>query len=598
MQVTIPGIGKLNRNATKKATDIAADEYGATDLKRDWSYKYDSKTDTYTFYNNKEIEKGATFNGSFELLWEFSSRKCVNDYSQSIQAVLKDGEKNASSSELKIKFTSKQDTYYVQKTAKAVTSADGLKNFVDAGKTVSDYAWVQYTFRYNTKELNSRGLQSRYVIDTLPKGCVIAKSSNVIKNEDGTVSYKVEETSVPENSVKEYSIIVGYPESYAGKKVKNTVDLMGIYSDEKEETNLATSEVEVELRKISDESHQGSYIIAPGKNMSPDYVYKENLSSDINFTAKLSTTTTVAPINQSEYTVALTDDLLEIYTDKYYRLQDNEYEFTKVTVPGKNNFYNSNGYVLSDGNYTVKIKALYKDNVNTRGISEYTTVYEGKWEDKEISKDLENVVAVRVEVSGLTESIKGFYINVKGKINISNSEYENPTYIKNYDFTDLIDKDGKSLITDVTEENYAETRIYELDKQIYGKGLLRSTDVIRIIEKPEKPEQPGYYYSNTQMSPFEVDKQIENFVTKQTHSIKVQNAEKKEISKIQIYGVNQKAELDTLIETLRFTYSGLKFKNELSEDVDMQDYLRERATIEKNGKEICVTFNFTDNPIV
>ena len=592
MQVTIPGIGKLNRNETKKAVDIAADEYGATDLKRDWSYKYDSKTDTYTFYNNKEIEKGATFNGSFELLWEFSSRKCVNDYSQSIQATLKDGEKSVLSSELKMRFTSKQDTYYIQKTAKAVTSADGLKNFVDAGKAVSDYAWVQYTFRYNTKELNSRGLQSRYFIDTLPTGCVMAKSSNVIKNEDGTVSYKVEETSVPENSVKEYSIIVGYPESYAGKKVKNTVNLMGIYLDEKEETNLATSEVEVELKKISENIY---YITTPGKNMSPDYVYKENLSKDINFSASLSTTTTVASINQNEYTVALTDDLLEIYTDKYYRLQDNEYEFTNVTVPGKNNFYNSNGYVLSDGNYTVKIKALYKDNVNTREISEYTTVYEGKWEDKEISKDLENVVAVRVEVSGLTESIKGFYINVKGKINISNSEYENPTYIKNYDFTDLIDKDGKSLITDVTEENYAETRIYELDKQIYGKGLLRSSDVIKIIEKLE---EPGYYYSNTQMSPFEVDKQIENFVTKQTHSIKVQNAEKKEISKIQIYGVNQKAELNTLIETLKFTYSGLKFKNELSEDVNMQDYLRERATIEKNGKEICVTFNFADNPII
>ena len=598
MQVTIPGIGKLNRNATKKATDIAADEYGATDLKRDWSYKYDSKTDTYTFYNNKEIEKGATFNGSFELLWEFSSRKCVNDYSQSIQAVLKDGEKNASSSELKIKFTSKQDTYYVQKTAKAVTSADGLKNFVDAGKTVSDYAWVQYTFRYNTKELNSRGLQSRYVIDTLPKGCVIAKSSNVIKNEDGTVSYKIEETSVTENSVKEYSIIVGYPESYAGKKVKNTVDLIGTYLDEKEETKLATSEVEVELRKISENIY---YITTPGKNISPDYVYKESLSKDINFSASLSTTTTVAPINQSEYTVALTDDLLEIYTDKYYRLQDNEYEFTNVTVPGKNNFYNSNGYVLSDGNYTVKIKALYKDNVNTRGVSEYTTVYEGKWEDKEISKNLENVVAVRVEVSGLTESIKGFYINVKGKINISNSEYENPTYIKNYDFTDLIDKDGKSLITDVTEENYAETRIYELDKQIYGKGQLRSSDVIRIIERPEKPEEPerlSYYYSDTQMSPFEVDKQIENFVTKQTHTVRVNNTDKKEINKVQMYGVNQKAELNTLIETLKFTYSGLKFKNELSEDVNMQDYLRERASIEKNEKEICVTFNFADNPIV
>ena len=97
-----------------------------------------------------------------------------------------------------------------------------------------------------------------------------------------------------------------------------------------------------------------------------------------------------------------------LHSERLQESEAGEYEFTNVTVPGKNNFYNSNGYVLSDGNYTVKIKALYKDNVNTRGISEYTTVYEGKWEDKEISKDLENVVAVRVEVGGLTESIKGF----------------------------------------------------------------------------------------------------------------------------------------------------------------------------------------------
>ena len=39
--VTIPGIGRLNRSSIKKASDIAADPYGATELHIDWSYTYD-----------------------------------------------------------------------------------------------------------------------------------------------------------------------------------------------------------------------------------------------------------------------------------------------------------------------------------------------------------------------------------------------------------------------------------------------------------------------------------------------------------------------------------------------------------------------------
>ena len=596
LQVTIPGIGKLDRVKTKRAIDIAADEYEEKEQKRDWSYKYDEKTDTYTFFNNKDIEKGSTFNGSFELLWEFDSRECVNDYSQNIQATLNSGDKSVLSPQLKIEFTSKQDTYYIQKTAKEVTSADGLKNFVESGKTVSDYAWVQYTFRYNVQELNARGLKSRYFVDTLPKGCIIAENSNIIKNEDGTISYKVEETSVPENSVKEYSIIVGYPESYFGKKVKNTVFLMGTYLDEKEETKLASSETEIELKKIENTNRRDVTLI--GKTMNPSYIYKEDIKKEIEFNARLIATTTISQTSQDEYTIALTDDLLEIYTDKYYRLQDNEYEFTRVTVPGKNNFYNSNGYAISDGNYIVKIKVLYRENANTRGLGEYTTVYEGKWENSEISKSIKNAVAVRVEVSGLTESVTKLYINVNGKINISNSSYQDPTVIKNYDFTDLLDKNGNSLIKAITEADYKEKSIYGLDKEIYGRGLLRASDTISVTEKTEEPEKKGSYYSNTQISPFEIDKQIENFVTKQTHAVKVENIQNKEISKVQIYGVNEKSELKTLIETLKFTYNGLEFKNELSKDTDMEDYLKERAKIQKNGKEVCVTFNFADNPIV
>ena len=53
-----------------------------------------------------------------------------------------------------------------------------------------------------------------------------------------------------------------------------------------------------------------------------------------------------------------------------------------------------------------------------------------------------------------------------------------------------------------------------------------------------------------------------------------------------------------LIETLQLTQSNLKFKNELSSDVDIIDYLKERATINKNGEEISIKFDFSDNPVV
>ena len=172
LKVTITGIGKLNRDETIKALDVAADVSGTADTKRDWSYTYNASNDTYTFTNNHDIEMGASFNGSFEMLWEFNSRSCVNGYMQDVKATLTDGEEQVESKKLTLNFTSEKDTYKIEKTAKSITSADGLSKYVEDGKTTADYAWVQYTFKYYTNQTNARSLQSRYFIDTLPEGCV------------------------------------------------------------------------------------------------------------------------------------------------------------------------------------------------------------------------------------------------------------------------------------------------------------------------------------------------------------------------------------------------------------------------------------------
>ena len=592
--ITVPGIGALNRLGTIKATDIAADEYGTTQHKRDWTYKYNQSTDTYTFYNNNEIEQGSTFNGSFELLWEFNSRSSINDYTKTIQATLNDGTKTIQSQELTLNYTSKRDTYYVTKTAKAITSADGLSKYIAPEKSIQDYAWVQYTFRYNVQELNARGLKNRYLTDTLPKGAIIAKDTNVINNEDGTVTYKIDETNVPENSVQEYSIIVGYPgEQYAGQTIQNTAYLNGTYYDETEETNLAQSTIEVTLQQIQNQTVG----IIPRKYMSPDYIYTPVLKNDINFSATLYATATTNAEN-SGYEVAITDDLLEIYTTTYNTLTDDEYTFTSIKVPGYKQFTNANGYALSDGNYTLKLYALYKKDVNTRALTEYTKIYEGKWDEETITQQItEKAVAIRAEVIGLNESIQSFYVQANGTINIAekveNGTYENPKYIMNYDFTELKDKNGNSLISEIKQENYTQQRLYERDSTIYGTGKLRSQDTIIIKEE----EKLGYYRATTDMQQFTIDKNIENFETKLIHGISVNNQYEEEITSIELHGITEREELQTLINTLTLDQTNLSFKNSLPQETDLSEYLKERATITKQNNEIAISFDFSDNPI-
>lgn len=598
IKIIIPGIGAVNRAGNIKAIDIAADEYGVKDHKRDWSYKYDVATDTYTFYNNQEIDQNSTFNGSFELLWKLDSRACVNDYMKTIEATLTDGEDTVKSQELTFNYTSLRDTFYINKTAKSITSADGLNRYVEDGKKVEDYAWVQYTFTYNTKELNARGLKSGYIIDTFPKGVVIANDNrnNIIKNEDGTISYRIDETNISEHGVSERSVIVGYPgDKYADQTVTNTVYLKGVYNDEIEETELSKSAIDVKLVHIKD---QIIGVIAR-KYVSPDYIYKDELDKDINFSSTLYATTTTN-IDNRGYQISITDDLLEIYTDTYHTLSDNEYKFTTIQVPGYSSFRNANGYTLEDGEYTLKLYALYKKDVNTRALSEYTKIYEGKW-GKDLTKQTipEEAVAIRAEVAGLNESINSFYINASGVINVSenvkNLIYENPAYIINYDFTELKDKNGNSLIEEPKKEDYTQTRLYERDSNIYGKGVLRTQDTIQILERQKVP---GYYYAYANIEPFTVDKTVDYFETKLSHTATFDNRYENEIKNIQIYGLTEKDDLETLIETINITQKNIKFKNDLSEDSDIIEYLKERATIQKNGNEISISFDFSDNPVI
>ena len=617
--VTIPGIGALNRNSALKAVDIAADTYTSSTKKRDWSYKYDSSTDTYTFYNNKKIEPGELFNGSFEIIWQFNSRNCVNGYTKEIQATLFDGKNTILSKPLNLEFTSEKDTFSIQKTAKSIVSADGLGNFVPEGKTAKDYAWISYSFTYNVNTVNSRGLKDRYMIDTFPKDCIVV-SDNKITNSDGTISYKVQESSVyidpdnPNNSRRVESVLVGYPEENVGSKIKNTVKLYGTYFEENEVSELASSSIDVDLIKIE----EGTFGVVPGKYMSPDYIYNDSIPDIISFSANLYATSKAK--GEEEYTLVIADDLLEIYTDQYYTLTDDQYCFNNVTIPGMESFYNANGYKITDGDYNVKVFALEKGKVKSRNLSEYEQCYTGKWAKYSTPVELpDETVAIRVEISGLKESINNFYVSTSGEIYLEESGYENPSFIKNYDYTDILVKDPesesemKSILPELTEKNSSDERIYNRDIEIYGKLVYRSSDTIQFKDRTIQPVT-RYYNSKVEMENFEMDESLENFETLVTHSISVENDDLKELKNIEIHGVCESKELKQILDNFELVYSNLKFKKELPAETDLKDYLMERLDIEQRNigdtielddttstvtkSEIIMKFDFSNNPII
>ena len=157
------------------------------------------------------------------------------------------------------------------------------------------------------------------------------------------------------------------------------------------------------------------------------------------------------------------------------------------------------------------------------------------------------------------------------------------------------DKNGNSLISEITRENYSQDRIYDIDYTLYGKGQYRISDYILIREEPKKQ---SYYYAGATIDKFGIDENVEYFITKLTHTLDINNIDGDYINNIEIYGVTRVEELETLIDTLEFTYSDLKFKYLLPIDVDIKDYLSERATITKEGREIGIIFDFSDNPII
>ena len=180
------------------------------------------------------------------------------------------------------------------------------------------------------------------------------------------------------------------------------------------------------------------------------------------------------------YKQILTSDAIGVYSAKYTKLPDDAYSFTKVTIPGKDNFSFSNEKSLLNGKYTIKIMALNKGK--TRKFKNYETIYEGEWKNEDIIKNLGDIKAVRVEVSGLEEEINNFNITIEGNADISSYLSTDSNVVFNNQ--DIVEIDKISALN---------KRKYKVC--IWGKIYRASLfDNFRFREKIIYEDDDSYYY--------------------------------------------------------------------------------------------------------
>ena len=508
LKVTVPGIGNLKRESCLKAI-VTADMYSATEKKYDWSYTYNESTDTYTFFNNNVINEGNIINGTIELTWTFEARDSKNGYNKTLQAAIENVEDSSSkvfTNEIEFKFTSKKDTFEIKKDARLVISENGLAEKIESINKeneekkenekneqeenaereeivekleVEDFLWVEYIYTYNTKDLNSRGLKERYIEETYPDDCIIIGTYDVISEdlEQKTVTYKFyNEDNIKAGDIKRNSIIVGYPEKYIEDPILSEAKLVGNYLDEEGTENVATCNIEINVEKIDEENaipltNWAGNVIKECKDITPNFIEKDKLNEDINFTTNVYANTKVKP-ESKEYGMSIACDLIQVYAESGFKtLNNDEYEFTKVTIPKKDNFYKKDDNLIQDDNYKVIVKVTDDNGKETK-----TEYLNSVWEKEDIAQELTNAKSIKVEIIGITDKIEDFYVIIEGKVNISNYIAQDAKYIIAYNYTDYFDDKGNSIVDETSMQNYSRSDLYKYDV----KGKTRRCSIIKL----------------------------------------------------------------------------------------------------------------------
>lgn len=531
--ITVKGIGNVNRASAKEAT-VGADKESDSVKVRDWSYTWNRASDIYTLTNNEAIEGNSVFSGYFELVWEIDARDSIHGYSQNdMQATLylPDGS-SVSSNTLSFTNTTKADTFAVHIDRHEMYSYEGLTAGIPNPK---DYAFVRYNLGASDYK-NSRGLQGSYYQfdpDALNIGSGVIVISPVLACTDrGDGTYTLGMSSG--NKMEEQYVFAAYPKSqYTDKTVTASITKYGNYYEGDDAGKTGILQLAIDTIDVPVPA-DFSFSDIPGDiyEFWKDTYYDQNVSSSetqskggdiIGSKMESGTTETfylegfVNNKHFSKYNLEIVDDFLYILQNDgtFRQLEDGEYAFTGVTVPGTNSLLNINNIPLQKDVYRAAVyTACNGETISTNGIP----AWEGLITETSQYVDLTGLsgepTAIAVIIYGIEESIGEYSIPVKVRFhtsgendNLTSGQVVNTSFIKIYN--EQTDGVYDWFNDSFTEDNYHDDTNLNLaakDVRIYGSYLDRERDNITFY-----PGEKNDYYAYTHLS--EITQEGTRFVT-------------------------------------------------------------------------------------
>lgn len=490
LSIEVKGIGDICRNTTLQA-NVAAD-YGNTHLSsdKDWSYIWDSSTDTYTFKNNHVIKGNSRLDGYFDLVWNIEPRKSINDYSQNgIQAVMHvSDDSNIKSNVLSVRNKTVRDEYTSSIITERLSSLDGISLSSD------DYIFVRYNLNSDLTEKARGASDCSYVFnadsDNIGKDIILYNGPDNMTVLDGN-RYEIDSDTF------DRYILVAYPKTYyRGKTINATLTGTGKYADEDEVTTLSASTKNLMLSDFEG-------ISDPTGNR---YNFRFNIDASSLDGSRISDGLTATCYSDVTLTRTVSDGTaIEIYNDLYYGRQNNgkfrlltsdEYNISSVTIPSVYDIRNNNHFVIKADAYDVSVYAV-SNGENIR-VADDTRVYTGKLTTSEhVVKLPANTTSYCVRIENLTETVSfsirssvNFHFGSQSDVDEDNKLDINSGYV--YAFAAFKILDSTVVDGQVSEEwadgfsspdayqDYANLDIVNKTNEIYGGYPCRSSRGISV----------------------------------------------------------------------------------------------------------------------
>lgn len=490
LSIEVKGIGDICRNTTLQA-NVAAD-YGNTHLSsdKDWSYTWDSSTDTYTFKNNHVIKGNSRLDGYFDLVWNVEPRKSINDYSQNgIQATMYvSDDSNIKSNVLSVRNKTVRDEYTSSIITERLSSLDGISLSSD------DYIFVRYNLNSDLTEKARGASDCSYVFnadsDNIGKDIILYNGPDNMTVLDGN-RYEIDSDTF------DRYILVAYPKTYyRGKTINATLTGTGKYNDEDEVTTLSASTKNLMLSDFEG-------ISDPTGNR---YNFRFNIDASSLDGSRISDDLTATCYSDVTLTRTVSDGTaIEIYNDLYYGRQNNgkfrlltsdEYNISSVTIPSVYDIRNNNHFVIKADAYDVSVYAV-SNGENIR-VADDTRVYTGKLTTSEhVVKLPANTTSYCVRIENLTETVSfsirssvNFHFGSQSDVDEDNKLDINSGYV--YAFAAFKILDSTVVDGQVSEEwtdgfsspdayqDYANLDIVNKTNEIYGGYPCRSSRGISV----------------------------------------------------------------------------------------------------------------------